>query len=310
MRSTPVDFYQGKCHGGYHFGGISLIGEIQPHINNRYFNRIVCLGHSLGGAVASVIATIFQKGGYNLFINSIRGRFPRGIYALVYGTPPIFSLDISRETRNFITNIILRNDIVPKLGGLFDSLARFQARIVTHLLYYFHGVYNVPNEIELRGNLNEIIRRGIQTSRIPGNVIILDAERRNVAQGDNQRIICHRIEYIGIFSHVFSKYYNAIFLLIRDANNVYIEENIEYAHEPQYHYGNRLFELLVPIVLAFDMKQVLIPYAFYLFSRRYLIHDEIDERQLNEIAQLNNEIQARGLVNIMMQMIGARVNII
>lgn len=310
IRTTPVNFYQGQCHGGYHFAGISMIGEVQPHIRDRNFNRIVCIGHSLGGAVASVIATIFQKGGYNRFINNIRRRFVRGIYALVYGTPPTFSIDICRETRNFITNIILRNDIVPKLGHLFDSLARFQARIVTHFFYYIHGIYNLPNERELRENLNEIMERGIQTNRIPGNVIILDAERRNIVQGENQRIIVNRFDYIGIFYHVFKKYYDAVVMLIQNINNRYIEENIDNGIQPEPHQERRFINYLGILKFALNPElYVMEKIANYLLQRNMDQENEV-QRQQNRIAELHDENNARALANILLYIFTPRINIV
>ena len=162
IRTTPIDFYEGQCHRGYYFSACNIIELIQNDMIDRNINRIVCLGHSLGGAVASVIATILQKGDHEhiMNINNFRERFVNdgGISALVFGTPPTFSANISTESRNYITNFILIKDIVPKLGQTFNSLSRFQIRLVTMLFYQNHAIYNPQREQELIRH-NEVIMR-------------------------------------------------------------------------------------------------------------------------------------------------------
>lgn len=231
IRTTPIDFYEGQCHRGYYFSACNIIELIQNDMIDRNINRIVCLGHSLGGAVASVIATILQKGDHEhiMNINNFRERFVNdgGISALVFGTPPTFSANISTESRNYITNFILIKDIVPKLGQTFNSLSRFQIRLVTMLFYQNHAIYNPQREQELIRHNEVIMRQGMQTNRLPGNVISLDPSRREIQQAPNIRPINGYLEYLGVFHHIFVKYHDAIIILIVDNNELFNVVNVD-----------------------------------------------------------------------------------
>ncbi|KAK8839696.1 hypothetical protein M9Y10_031400 [Tritrichomonas musculus] len=251
IRTTPIDFYEGQCHRGYYFSARIIIELIRNDMTNTRINRIVCLGHSLGGAVASVIATILQKGDHEHIrnINNFRERFVNdgGISALVFGTPPTFSANISTESRNYITNFILIKDIVPKLGQVYDSLSRFQIRLVTMLFYQNHAINNPQRERELLRHNQVIMRQGLQTNRLPGSVISLDLSRREIRQASNTRLINSYLDYIGVFHHILSKYHNAIIILIVDNNELFNVANINFGQNG----GNngRTFEICVEAVV-------------------------------------------------------------
>lgn len=132
-----ISFYQGECHSGYFIGAYNIIYLILKYLNDEHINKIVCLGHSLGGAVSSIIATILKKGDFGPVqnIGNIQQKFHNRIRALTFGTPPTFSESISEETNEFITNIVFKGDVVPKLGILFEALSIFQRRKVTIQMY-------------------------------------------------------------------------------------------------------------------------------------------------------------------------------
>ena len=57
----PVKFYFGQCHQRSLYSALSILNLINEKLLQFNINKIVCMGHSLGGAVASVIATILKK---------------------------------------------------------------------------------------------------------------------------------------------------------------------------------------------------------------------------------------------------------
>jgi hypothetical protein len=68
-----------------------------------YTGKIVFTGHSLGGAVASIAATIL--------------RYERGykqVMAICFGTFPTMSKELANDTRSFITTFVLNRDPISK----------------------------------------------------------------------------------------------------------------------------------------------------------------------------------------------------
>jgi surfactin synthase thioesterase subunit len=67
--------------------------------------KIVFTGHSLGGSVASIAATILR---------CERGR--KQVIAICFGTLPTMSEELSNETQSFITTFILNRDPISKMN--------------------------------------------------------------------------------------------------------------------------------------------------------------------------------------------------
>lgn len=237
IQTTPIKFYNGFCHRGYFFAGYAITLIIRQYLLHGQYNKIICLGHSLGGAVSSVVTTILQKGsqGPIRYVNRLQHKFQQGgIRALIFGTPPLFSVNISIETQDYISNIILTDDIVPKLGGLFNSLTKLQLRIVTILMYDRGSLIFEGGRQQLIDYYFSYFQRVINTDQLPGNIIFLDPSKGRAEPATNKRNIENNLELIGIFHHVYNNYYEAMQMITQmDDNDLFIEENIKMIQEIQ-----------------------------------------------------------------------------
>ncbi|KAK8847832.1 hypothetical protein M9Y10_018864 [Tritrichomonas musculus] len=225
MRTRPILFYSGCCHNGYFIAANEIINLISGKLIIENATKIICLGHSLGGAVSSIIATILHKFNfeYNKTIQKVKSK--NGIFAIIFGTPPTFSANICIETRKFITNIILKKDIVPKLGGMFTSLMHFQNKKVTNSLYQNNRIQNKQKNESISNN-NE----NLNADYLPGKVFVIDNIENNflIQDGQNKTEIKKYSDCLGIFHHSFNNYYNIII------KNIPNDDNIFYVQEQNY----------------------------------------------------------------------------
>lgn len=100
-----VKLFGGEVHSGALDAACWIISQIKDRIDYCR-GRIFVIGHSLGAAVSSIIATILRK----------RSENPKNAYAIVAAPFPVFSLNIKEETKKFIIAFVHDNDIVPKLN--------------------------------------------------------------------------------------------------------------------------------------------------------------------------------------------------
>lgn len=229
MKTSPVKFYNGTCHKGYLNAALKIIEEIRGYLTNPQINKFVCIGHSLGGAVSSVIVTIFNKGDYpNQFtnMNSMKEKFDQGgTRGLVFGTPPTFSPDISKETSQYITNIILKKDVIPKLGETFNSLSKFQIRIVTMIFGQYESAKKYPNKKIAMRNYQKHMKKQHLPDQLPGNVIVFNSKGDKFENGKNHRIIHKTTDWFGIVQHLFSNYHHVISNTVEGNDKVFIGVN-------------------------------------------------------------------------------------
>lgn len=229
IKTTAIPFYQGRCHKGYLHSAIEVLKLIQPQLinNHKSINKIVCLGHSMGGAVSSIICTILNKGDIEPLQNiaQIQQIYQEGgIRALIFGTPPTFSVSVSNETRNYITSIVSRNDVVPKLGNKFDSLAIYQRLLVTELMIEMNALG--PNASRyVSSYLNEKLQN-LRANRIPGRVVVIDIEEQTFSLSGNQREIQKISEFKLISEHCFVNYAKAINKMIVDSDDIFLIDKI------------------------------------------------------------------------------------
>ncbi|KAK6120039.1 hypothetical protein DH2020_046169 [Rehmannia glutinosa] len=85
--------------------------------------RLRLLGHSLGGATASLLAIKLRK-------KSIKelGFSPDIVTAVGYATPPCVSKELAESCSDFVTTVVMQDDIVPRLS--VASLTRLRNEIV------------------------------------------------------------------------------------------------------------------------------------------------------------------------------------
>ena len=92
----------GYCHRGVLKASEAIFDNEKDVIMGRS-GKVYCVGHSLGGAVAAVLATIINS--------KSKGKAE----AFAFGPFPIFSSDIIEPTKNYIKTYIYCDDVVPKI---------------------------------------------------------------------------------------------------------------------------------------------------------------------------------------------------
>ncbi|XWS31451.1 hypothetical protein CRYUN_Cryun23aG0077300 [Craigia yunnanensis] len=85
--------------------------------------RLRLVGHSLGAATASLLAIMLIKRK-----KMELGFSPDIVSAVGYATPPCVSKGLAEICSDFVTTIVMQDDIVPRLSA--ESLARLRNEIL------------------------------------------------------------------------------------------------------------------------------------------------------------------------------------
>ncbi|KAJ4726850.1 Sn1-specific diacylglycerol lipase alpha [Melia azedarach] len=99
------------------------IGTIRQCLENHKGFRLRLVGHSLGGAIASLLAIMLRK-------KSLKelGFSPDIITAVGYATPPCVSRELAESCSDFVTTVVMQDDIIPRLST--TTLARLRNEIL------------------------------------------------------------------------------------------------------------------------------------------------------------------------------------
>eukprot|EP00931_Biecheleriopsis_adriatica_P006019 TRINITY_DN107489_c0_g1_i1.p1 TRINITY_DN107489_c0_g1~~TRINITY_DN107489_c0_g1_i1.p1 ORF type:complete len:573 (+),score=103.28 TRINITY_DN107489_c0_g1_i1:46-1764(+) len=97
-------------HEGVLISSRWLLGKVLPLLRNLPDvadgrTRVVVTGHSLGGAVAAVLAWLLRKEG-----------FIPGVQAFVFGAPQIVDAALAREMERYVFGIVHDKDMVPRIS--------------------------------------------------------------------------------------------------------------------------------------------------------------------------------------------------
>ncbi|XP_075482211.1 uncharacterized protein LOC142522601 [Primulina tabacum] len=85
--------------------------------------KLRLVGHSLGGATASLLAIMLHKKSFKEL-----GFNPDIIDAVGYATPPCVSKELAESCSSFVTTVVMQDDIIPRLN--VASLSRLRNEIV------------------------------------------------------------------------------------------------------------------------------------------------------------------------------------
>lgn len=139
---NEVEFLGGLVHKGYLEGARRALAIAMPYITGK--DRIVTIGHSLGGACAALTAMIlkFEMGWKN-------------VKSMTLACPGIVTQDVADKTKSFITTFVRKNDPIPRI---------FNTK---------RGVYSAVNLFVSDEKENG---KFISADRVPGRILIIDTE--------------------------------------------------------------------------------------------------------------------------------------
>ncbi|CAI8602865.1 unnamed protein product [Vicia faba] len=99
------------------------IGNIRKYLAKHEGYRLRLVGHSLGGAIASLLAImIHRKSAKEL------GFSPDIVSAVAYGTPPCVSKELTESCAGYVTTVVMQDDIIPRVS--VASLTRLRNEIL------------------------------------------------------------------------------------------------------------------------------------------------------------------------------------
>ncbi|XP_021898412.1 uncharacterized protein LOC110815066 [Carica papaya] len=99
------------------------IGTIRKCLEKYKGFRLRLVGHSLGGATASLLAIMLRKKSHDEL-----GFSPDAVSAIGYATPPCVSKELAEGCSDYVTTVVMQDDIIPKLSAA--SLARLRNEVL------------------------------------------------------------------------------------------------------------------------------------------------------------------------------------
>ncbi|KAK9760119.1 hypothetical protein K7432_016179 [Basidiobolus ranarum] len=157
-KSIHMHGFEGRIHSGFLELGLQIPLEgflefLEHTANNKA--RIVFSGHSLGGAIAVVVA---------LRVLTILGMDPNVIHVYTFGTPPIgddtFARYYDNHFRTNFTSFYNDGDIIPNLTSCISE--RGEEAIVALLT----AVYNILAPQEMKGSHDGICRKAVSAFQL------------------------------------------------------------------------------------------------------------------------------------------------
>uniref|UniRef100_A0A2C9UT48 Fungal lipase-type domain-containing protein n=1 Tax=Manihot esculenta TaxID=3983 RepID=A0A2C9UT48_MANES len=99
------------------------MGTIRECLKKYEGFRLRLVGHSLGAAIASLLAIMLRKRSHEEL-----GFSPDIVSAVGFATPPCVSRELAESCADFVTTVVMQDDIVPRLSAA--SLARLRNEIL------------------------------------------------------------------------------------------------------------------------------------------------------------------------------------
>ncbi|CAK9150022.1 unnamed protein product [Ilex paraguariensis] len=99
------------------------MGTIKKCLEKHKGFRLRLVGHSLGGATASLLAIMLRKKSFEEL-----GFSPDIVSAVGYATPPCVSRELAENCSDYVTTLVMQDDIIPRLS--VASLTRLRNEIL------------------------------------------------------------------------------------------------------------------------------------------------------------------------------------
>ncbi|XP_059432429.1 uncharacterized protein LOC132165767 isoform X1 [Corylus avellana] len=99
------------------------IGTIRKCLEKYKGYRLRLVGHSLGGATASLLAIMLRRKSFEEL-----GFSPDIVSAITYGTSPCVSRELAESCSDYVTTVVMQDDIIPRLS--VASLTRLRNEIL------------------------------------------------------------------------------------------------------------------------------------------------------------------------------------
>lgn len=99
------------------------LGTIKKCLEQHQGFRLRLVGHSLGGATASLLAIMMRQRSSKQL-----GFSPDNVSAVGYGTPPCVSREIADGCSDYVRNVVMQDDLIPRLS--VASLTRLRNEIL------------------------------------------------------------------------------------------------------------------------------------------------------------------------------------
>lgn len=100
-------FMGGHCHSGMLAGARAIVerhaATLEALLRARPGFRVACLGHSLGGGVAALIATLLRQGEHKARLTAA---LCKGVDAVGFGTPPVVTRGLAEKCAPFVRTLV------------------------------------------------------------------------------------------------------------------------------------------------------------------------------------------------------------
>lgn len=152
LHTVETTFLDGYAHSGFLNASRMVISLIYGLIEGC--ERVVCIGHSLGGAVATIIALILK---YEYKWDNTK--------AFTFGTPGVLSQNLIEKSKSVCTTFVRSKDPIPRIFN-------YKKGIYAFLKFSVENHCNL--EVEEDPIKYNILDKLNISDQVPGRVIVID----------------------------------------------------------------------------------------------------------------------------------------
>jgi sn1-specific diacylglycerol lipase len=132
-------FQQGAAHSGMLGAAKWLLEKEGPLLKRLLADNpgymLALTGHSLGAAVAGLVAMMVHSSSWSWFLKTSLGILPSQIICWGFGCAPCVDRRLAEATKFYVRNVVLQDDVVPRLNPAAIEALRdeIQATTLLHL---------------------------------------------------------------------------------------------------------------------------------------------------------------------------------